>query len=139
MRALRGLIAVVCCVCSTAYGAVPNDWDADGVSDLTRVEEQSDKSLTWKAVLSSTGATSTIGSLGTSSDQVAMAQWLGSGTQIGVVSVNSADSTLTWSILDSSAVKIDKEASEISEYGHSAARLRDTAIEWRRSAWISVP
>jgi len=108
MRALRVLVGVLCCVCSTAYAAVPNDWDGDGVSDLTRIEEQSDKSLTWKAVLSTSGATTTVGALGTSSDQVAMAQWLPGGTQIGVVSVNSSANTLTWSILDSSAAKIDK-------------------------------
>lgn len=108
MRHPKLLLLAILGVCSAAHAAVPNDFDGDGTSDLTRVEEQSDKSLTWKAVLSSTGETSELGVLGKSGDHLAMAQWLGSGTQIGVVSVDDTAGTITWSILDGSSNKVDK-------------------------------
>jgi hypothetical protein len=96
------------CVYSTAHAAVPNDFDSDGVSDLTRVEEQSDKSLTWKAVSSSTGNPIELGSIGKSGDLPAMAQWLSTGTQIGVASLDDAAGTIKWSILDGSSNAVER-------------------------------
>jgi hypothetical protein len=100
------LLASVLAVCEGASAAVPNDFDLDGISDLTRVEIGGDDSLTWKAVLSATGATSTLGTLGKKGDHLAMAQWLGSGTQIGVVSESSTDDAIVWKVLNGAGAQV---------------------------------
>lgn len=94
--------------CSPAYGATSSDFDADGISDRAWIDEESDGSLTWKASLSTSNTTTMLGSLGKSGDEPVMAQWVGSGTQIGVVSADTATDTLKWSILDATATRIDK-------------------------------
>jgi hypothetical protein len=91
-----------------AHAATSSDFDADGISDRAWIDEESDGSLTWKARLSTSTTTTMLGSLGKSGDEPIMAQWLGSGTQIGVVSADTATDTLKWSILDASAARIDK-------------------------------
>ena len=84
---------------SEARAAVPNDFDQDGVSDVTLIETASDGSLVWRATLSSSGAASQLGTLGKDGDTPAMAQWLGNATQIGVVSASDELSdSLQWSI-----------------------------------------
>ncbi|MFO0416465.1 MAG: hypothetical protein ACK5Y6_04180, partial [Pseudomonadota bacterium] len=91
-----------------AHATAPNDFDADGVSDITRVEVGSDSSLIWKAQLTTTGASLDLGTLGAKGDQLAMAGWLNSGTQIGVVSEQVDGNGLVWSILGQGGVKVDK-------------------------------
>jgi hypothetical protein len=93
---------------ASAQGAVPNDFDRDGVSDLTRVEVGSDKFLTWKAVLSGNQQVTELGKLGSDGDHLAMGQWTGEGTQIGAVALNASSGVITWSILDSSGARVDK-------------------------------
>lgn len=85
---------------SNAYGAVPNDFDGDGISDRTWVQIESDKSLTWNAQLSTSHAQMALGSLGKAGDSITMAQWLPDGTQIGVASLNSSTNQIEWSIRD---------------------------------------
>jgi len=85
-----------------AYAAAPNDFDGDGISDMTRVEFAADDSLVWKANLSTSGVTTTLGTLGKKGDHLAMAQWFGSGTQIGVVSESASDDSLVWTVLNTS-------------------------------------
>jgi hypothetical protein len=91
-----------------AIAAVPNDFDRDGVSDITRVEIESDGTLTWKAVLSTNGSSTTLGMLGQEGNQLAMAQWLGAGTQIGIVSEEKGGDGIVWSIIDSSGTRINR-------------------------------
>ena len=95
-----------CTVCPFAHAAVPNDFDGDGVSDLTRVEIGSDDALTWKATLSTSGATSTLGTLGKKGDHLVMAQWLGIGTQIGVVSESTADDSIVWTVVNGAGTPV---------------------------------
>jgi hypothetical protein len=108
MRRAAVFLTSIFCICSTAHAAVPSDFDGDGVSDLTRVEEQSDGSLTWKAVSSNSGNTIELGSLGKARDLPAMAQWLSAGTQIGVASLDETAGTITWSILDGASTRVDR-------------------------------
>lgn len=99
-------LLTLCTVCRFAHSAVPNDFDADGVSDLTRVEIGSDDALTWKASLSASGTTSTLGTLGKKGDHLAMAQWLGVGTQIGVVSESTTDDSIVWTIVNGAGTPV---------------------------------
>lgn len=108
MRKISCALAALLTLTAQAFAGVPTDFDGDGVSDLTRVEKESDNSLTWKAQLSGSNQSTTLGSLGTFGNHITMAQWLGSGTQIGVVAVDQASGNLVWSILDSSNAKIEK-------------------------------
>jgi hypothetical protein len=104
---LLGVITIS--LSSPAHAAVPADFDADGVSDVTRVTKQSDGSLVWSATLSSTGIVTTIGSLGRAGDTPLMAQWVGGKTQIGVVSPNvETTEGLQWSIISESGIRVDK-------------------------------
>jgi hypothetical protein len=108
MRNITSFVMFVFLIfCTEAY-AVPSDFDADGISDHVYVEIENDDSLTWKAVLSDSGSTSTLGSLGVEGNELAMAQWLGTGTQIGVVSEETDGEGLVWSILNDSDVQVDK-------------------------------
>jgi hypothetical protein len=94
---------------SSVWAAVPNDFDLDGISDLTRTEEAEGEALVWRATVSTTGTSTDLGTLGKKGDMPAMAQWLGQGTQIGVVSEGGDDeSDLVWSILDLSGTRVDK-------------------------------
>jgi len=86
---------------SNAYGAVPNDFDGDGISDRTWVQIESDKSLTWIAQLSTSQAQRALGSLGKSGDAITVGQWLAGGTQIGIASLNATTNQIEWSIRDS--------------------------------------
>ena len=95
-------------LCAPAYAAVPSDFDGDGVSDRAWIDEGDDGSLTWKARLSGSDTTTTLGVIGNSGDEPIMAQWLSSGTQIGVVSADTTADSLKWSILDASSTRIDK-------------------------------
>ncbi len=85
---------------SHAYGAVPNDFDGDGISDRTWVQIESDESLTWNAQLSASQTQIGLGSLGKAGDAITMAQWLPEGTHIGVASLNSSTHEIEWSIRD---------------------------------------
>ncbi|MFN4895995.1 MAG: hypothetical protein ACK5GN_08420 [Pseudomonadota bacterium] len=100
-------LSLVCTFCRSASAAVPNDFDGDGVSDLTRVEVGSDDALTWKAVLSASGSTTTLGTLGKKGDHLAMAQWFGSGTQIGIVSESATDDSIVWTVINPSGVQVE--------------------------------
>jgi hypothetical protein len=90
------------------YAATPGDFDADGISDRVWIDEENDGSLTWKASGSAANTTTTLGSLGKSGNQPVMAQWLGTGTQIGVVAADATTDTLMWSILGPNATRIDR-------------------------------
>lgn len=85
---------------NSAQAAVPSDFDQDGISDLTFVEIQSDDSLVWKAALSASSTTVTLGTLGESGDHLALAQWYSSGTQLGVVSESDSDDSIVWTVLN---------------------------------------
>ena len=98
MRNLTIALGTCLSLASTAFAAVPNDFDGDGISDRTWIQIESDKTLTWNAQLSTTQAQTALGSLGRSGDAVTMAQWLSGGTQIGVASLNSATNEIEWSI-----------------------------------------
>jgi hypothetical protein len=106
----KATIAFACTLIlsADAFAAVPKDFDSDGISDLARIEVQDDRSLLWKATLSSTSADVTLGTIGQDGDTPIMAQWLGSGTQIGVVTEESDGDSLLWSIIDSSGNKLEK-------------------------------
>jgi len=108
MKLAKISFGLACSFALNAFAAAPNDFDNDGTSDITRVEIQSDQSLVWKAVLSSTSTDFTLGTIGEEGDHLIMAQWLGAGTQIGVVSEESDGDGLVWSILDNSGNKIEK-------------------------------
>lgn len=96
----KSLIALIACLVTVtnAFAGVPNDFDGDGISDRTWVTIESDKSLTWKAEFSSTRSEQNLGSLGKAGDAVIMAQWLESGTQIGVASLNETSGAISWTI-----------------------------------------
>jgi hypothetical protein len=97
---------LACGASANGYAAVPNDFDGDGLSDLTTVEIGSDNSLTWKAQLSASGTTSTLGTLGKRGDHLAMAQWFGSGTQIGVVSESATDDSIIWTVVNTGGAQV---------------------------------
>lgn len=78
--------------------AVPSDFDSDGTSDLVVVSVGSDKKLSWSAKLSSTGASSALGTFGIKGNHLAMAQWQSSGTQIGVVSLVKSTGKIKWTV-----------------------------------------
>jgi hypothetical protein len=108
---MRGAIItlfVASVTASAASAAVPNDFDNDGISDLTRIEVQDDQSLLWKAVRSSDSTEVTLGTLGQEGDHLIMGQWLPLATQIGVVSEASSDDSLVWKILDGSGGVIER-------------------------------
>ncbi len=88
--------------------AVPNDFDGDGISDVTSVKTASAKQLVWSARLSSTQQISELGTLGSSDDMIAMAPWLGVGSQIGVASLNKSTGELVWKILGADGGLLEK-------------------------------
>ena len=103
------VIAITCLAfVSVLEAQVPTDFDGDGRSDLTKITIEDDKSLTWTAKLSSTGESEELGSLGSSGSHVIMGQWHGSATQIGTVTSNTADNTLTWTIIEASGATIER-------------------------------
>lgn len=102
------LLASLLGMYTRVYAAAPSDFDGDGISDRAWIDEAGDGSLTWKAQLSASSTTTTLGSIGNSGDEPIMAQWLSSGTQIGVVSADTATDSLKWSILDATSARIDK-------------------------------
>ena len=103
------VIAITCLAfVSVLEAQVPTDFDGDGRSDLTKITIEDDKSLTWTAKLSSTGESEELGSLGSSGDHAIMGQWQGSATQIGTVLSNTADNTLTWTIIEASGATIER-------------------------------
>jgi hypothetical protein len=73
-----------------------------------QVEIGADKSLTWKTVLSSTGETQSLGTIGKEGDHLIMAQWLGGGTQIGVVSLKTGSEDLLWSIVNAQGEQLER-------------------------------
>ena len=79
--------------------AVPNDFDGDGISDVTAVKPGAGKQLVWSARLSSTQQISELGTVGTSDDVIAMASWLGVGSQIGVAALNRSTDEVVWKIV----------------------------------------
>lgn len=93
---------------SNAFAGVPNDFDGDGISDRTWVTIESDKTLTWKAEFSSTRSEQNLGSLGKAGDAIIMAQWLGSGTQIGVASLNETTGDISWVIQNADGTTTSK-------------------------------
>lgn len=104
---------------ANAQGASQSDFDADGNSEYTLIAIGNDKSLTWSAINSSTGAQSALGALGQSGDHIILAPWMGSGIpQIGIVSLDSNGKKVNWKILN------DQGAEESREFG----RKKDTII-----------
>lgn len=83
-----------------AWAGAPSDFDGDSQSDRVQVEVGGDKTLTWKAVLSGTAETKTLGTIGKEGDHLIMAQWLVGGTQIGVASLRTGSDDIVWSILN---------------------------------------
>lgn len=128
MRNIKLFCAVALGLFSAKAYAVPTDFDDDGISDKVYVEVESDDSLTWKAVLSGSGSTSTIGSLGVSGNQLAMAQWLPSGTQIGVVAEETDGDGLVWSILNDSSERVDKVFGEKGDLAIAGADFNGNGI-----------
>jgi hypothetical protein len=108
MRLAITTLLVAGLAASSAHAAVPSDFDNDGISDLTRVEIQSDQSLVWKAVRSSDSSEVTLGTLGQEGDHLIMGQWLGAGTQIGVVSESATSEDLVWKISDGNGGYIER-------------------------------
>lgn len=128
MRNIKLFFALAFVAFSADAYAVPTDFDDDGISDKVYVEVEDNNSLTWKAVLSGTGSTSTLGSLGVSGNQLAMAQWLASGTQVGVVSEETDGDGLVWSILNNSAVQVDKVFGEKGDLAIAGADFNGNGI-----------
>lgn len=112
MRKVLFLLAGLVACYQSAWAAVPNDFDGDGVSDRTWVEVAGDKTLTWKTEASTTKVVSTIASLGSDGDLPIMAQWLSGGTQIGVASLNKTIGQIEWSIRDSNGNLVTKAFGE---------------------------
>jgi len=96
---------LTCCLCSTTVVADPMDFDADGVSDLTRAVAGSDGTLTWEAKLSSTTSSEQLGQLGKGGDIPILASWSVGAPQIGVVRENKSNKTLQW-IIDNNGTTV---------------------------------
>lgn len=108
-RAFLALALISGVIFPNTSQATPNDFDQDGVSDLTRAEVADDGSLVWRAIGSTSGTTQDLGTLGKEGDALSMAQWLTQGTQIGVVAEAAGDdNALVWSILDQNGGRVDK-------------------------------
>ena len=97
LRYLTLLCATLISISRLAH-AVPSDFDSDGSSDLVIVSVNSDKKLKWTAKLSSTGASSALGTFGVKGNHLAMAQWQSTGTQIGVVSLVKSTGKIKWTV-----------------------------------------
>lgn len=98
-----------CLVFSAAAQAqVPMDYDADGLSDLTKIIEKSDDSLTWVATLSSDSSVLPLGAAGTVGDAPILAAWDSGGPQIGVVTADDTTKALKWSILNGSSTPVSR-------------------------------
>ena len=144
MRNLTIALGTCLSLVSTAFAAVPNDFDGDGVSDRTWIQIESDKTLTWNAQLSTSQVQTALGSLGKSGDAVTMAQWLSGGTQIGVASLNSATNEIEWSIRDSSGAvrtkvlgkKGDLVVSGADFDGNGLADAAVVRLENKKASWI---
>ena len=129
---------------SSAYGAVPNDFDGDGISDRTWVQIGSDKSLTWLAELSTSQTQTTLGTLGKAGDAITMAQWLEGGTQIGVASLNATTNQIEWSIRDSEGnvrtkvlgKKGDLVVSGADLNGNGLADAAVVRLENKKAQWV---
>ena len=96
-------------VAATALAAPQNDFDADGVSDLTFTSGTT--TLTWSA----TGSTSTTdeldaASFGLATDALALAPWETAGTPtLGVVRANTDNTALVWKILNNHSLVSQEE------------------------------
>lgn len=106
----RTAIGIATCMALMARveAQAPTDFDGDGVSDLTRVSKESDKSLTWEALLSTDATTLPLGSIGTDGDAPIVASWGSEGPQVGVASVDGGASKITWSILNGSGQTVSR-------------------------------
>jgi hypothetical protein len=82
--------------------AAPIDFDGDGISDLTTYSA-SGKQLQWRTRHSSTQQEVDLGVFGGVDDLPVPGPWLGSGTQIGVVSLEK--NAVIWSILNNGSVE----------------------------------
>ena len=105
-KAMQRLVvtALSCLVFSAAAQAqVPMDYDADGISDLTKILEKSDDSLTWAATLSSDSSVLALGTIGSAGDAPILAAWDSGGPQIGVVTEDKPNKALKWAILNGSS------------------------------------
>jgi hypothetical protein len=111
-----------------AQAATPNDFDGDGISDMTRTEVASDGSLTWRAVLSSSGATATLGTLGRNGDYPAIAQWFGVGTQVGVVSESASDDSLLWRVINNSGAEVQFSLGKKGDLAVAGADLNGNGV-----------
>jgi len=87
---------------SQAQLSIQNDFDGDGLSDLTLISIQSDGSLSWQALYSSGNTLTSLGNLGQNGDHIVLARWTSpSSPQIGVISVAGNGEDVIWSILSS--------------------------------------
>lgn len=142
------VIGLLGCVmfASNAHGAVPNDFDGDGISDRTFIQIEGDKSLTWIAQLSTSQTQTALGTLGRAGDAITMAQWLAEGTQIGVASLNTATNAIEWSIRDGSGnvrtkvlgKKGDLVVSGADFDGNGLADAAVVRLENRKAQWVVV-
>jgi hypothetical protein len=108
-RVILSLVSIVLSNSATsAFAGVPTDFDGDGTSDLTIVEITQSDTLDWKVSLSSTGALSGLGALGQNGNHVVTAQWLSTGTQIGVVSEQTSGDGIVWSIVDTNGARQER-------------------------------
>lgn len=112
---------------------VQSDFDADGISDSVIVSE-SEGGLSWGAKLSSDSSSSLLGTVGQLGDEVAMADWLGTGKpQIGVVYGNSFTGLMEWVIKDADGNELsenfgDADAIAISGGDYNGDGVADAAV-----------
>jgi len=98
-----------CLLAASALAAPQNDFDVDGVSDLTFTSGTT--TLTWSAT-GSTSATDELNgvSFGLATDALAIAPWETAGTPtLGVVRPNTEQTALVWKILNNQSLVTQKE------------------------------
>lgn len=89
---------------SSAQSSPEMNLDSDVLSEIVSIAPDGDQSLTWNALLSSSGysgATASLGSLGKLGDNLVAADWDGDGVfEIGIVTLNTRSGDVGWRILN---------------------------------------